>query len=185
MISEFLAQQLSGPVSQSVINSAKTEFDKAQIVLDYMASADIDDSTDDFLYLLGQWAGMPWPVAPAGTFDDTNFEFGLASNFPETGIHGFNTGLLGSVSITALALYPIGVYRNLLKAFCEMKAYGSSVRKLEELVKSLWPYYTISFNSDNDIVFTFVPNVSGAYLYALRAITDRLTVMPQVIFQQG
>jgi len=54
MISEFLAQQLSGPVSQSVINSAKTEFDKAQIVLDYMASADIDDSTDDFLYLLGQ-----------------------------------------------------------------------------------------------------------------------------------
>lgn len=184
MISPYLAQQLSGPISQSVINSTKDEFDKTQIELDYMLSADIDTSRSDFLYLLGQWAGLPWPSAPIGTFEENQFEFGSYEMYPQSSIRGFNAGLLSSVSINELVFYPAEVYVKILKAYSKIRSSGVSLAS-RGLVASFWPHYSLSYNADKDLVFTFMPNISGAYLYALRAIMPYVTVSPQVVYEQG
>lgn len=186
MISPYLAQQFSGPVSQATIDAAKAQFDKTQFELDYMYEADIDTIQTDFLYYIGVWCGLPWPLAPEGTFDEDMLVFGQASAYPESSaLNGFNAGLFFSTSVVDLVRVPRDVYLKLLKAWCKMRVEGVSVRTIESLVSAFSLDYTISYNADKDLVFTFLPNIAGSSLFALRILLPVVTVSPQVMLVQG
>lgn len=186
MISPYLAQQFSGPVSQATIDAAKTQFDKTQFELDYMYEADIDTIQTDLLYYIGVWCGLPWPLAPEGTFTENMLLFGQASTYPdEDALHGLGAGLFSSLSIIDMVRYPREVYLKLLKAWCKMRVEGVSVRTIESLVSAFSLNYTISYNADKDLVFTFLPNIEGSSLFALRGLLPIVAVSPSVVLAQG
>jgi len=186
MISPYLAQQFSGPVSQATIDAAKSQFDKTQFELDYMYEADIDTVQTDLLYYIGVWCGLPWPLAPEGTFDENMFIFSQASAYPEnSSLHGFDAGLLSSTSVVDLVKYPREVYLKLLKAWCKIRVEGVSVKTVESLVSAFSTNFTLSHNGDKDLVFTFLPNIEGSSLFALRWLLPIVAVNPGVVLVQG
>lgn len=186
MISPYLAQQFSGPVSQAIINSAKAQFDKTQFELDYIKNADIDTVQTDLLYYIGIWCGLPWPLAPEGTFEENMFWHSQAIDYPETSaLHGFSAGLLSSTSIVDMVQYPREVYVKLLKAWCKLRVEGLSLATIELLVSSFSTNYTLSYDANKDIVFTFLPNIESSSLFALRWLIPIVTTSPSVILAQG
>lgn len=180
-MSDKLAQQLSGPISNSIMAATEAEFAKTDIEIDYMRDLTIDSASGEILDQLGTWAGIPWPVAPSGTFDNNVFAFGAVASYPTTSIRGFNAGLLYSISPPTLVQYPEPMYRTILKAYCKIRSFGLTVTNAEELVRIFSVNYTLSYTADKDLKFTFSPSLDSASIIMLQRLIDIMAVSPQIV----
>lgn len=156
---QYLANQFSGELVQLLINTICDEWNINDQIADYYYNINIDNALAYDLYNIGLLIGLPWPSAPASTFDGTAFIFGTVDTFPVIDYQqGFGTisdltigGLWTSVTPTDVDLIPINFYRSLLKAFAFAKYNGITIHTIDVLAKVFSEDYLIGYSN----LFTF------------------------------
>lgn len=189
---KWLPSTLSGPIPSALDASSQASFAESDLELSYMRGLSIDTAEADVLIKIGLLVGLPWPSAPAGTFSNNRFTFDAAAYFPTlSNLKGFGGmglvigGGLSTARDDTKVLMPISSYRALLKLIATAKIKGFSVKTLDDLVHAFVSTpYTISWNSDYDIVCAFHPIIDTGPLFIIQKVIDLMTISPRVILEQ-
>ena len=189
---KWLAKQLTGILPSTLDTQAAVAFSDCDTEITYMRNLSIDTAEADVLAKIGLLVGLPWPSAPAGTFSGNMFTFGADSSFPTLntakGFGGIGVsfgGLLSTTREDTQVVMPISSYRALLKLVASAKVEGFSLRHLDDLVSTfVSTNYTISWNSDHDVVCAFNPIIDAGQLFIIQKVVDLMTISPRVILQQ-
>jgi hypothetical protein len=196
MLNEFLWSQLSGPLVQSLINAIENCDHDIDPILDYFYELTIDTASDEELIIIGLLIGVPWPTAPAGTFDDTVLILGPAGSLGVVidrfrGLGDRGTGLGGifqGSSAVSSQIMPVAKYRLLLKAIARMKLKGLSFTVMDEIVSIFSSSYVylwdLSGATDIHIKVSSL-DVSAGGMFILQKIFDRFSTDPYIEISRG
>lgn len=196
MANEYLWTQLSGPLAQSLIDAIEACESEVDSILEYFYGLSIDTADTNELVFIGLIIGVPWPTAPAGTFDDSVLIFGESGSLgtvidPNQGLGDLETGRGGlwrGTSDIAVQKMPIAKYRLLLKAIAKLKWGRLSFSTMDEVIAvfSHTYVYLWDLSTPTDIhINVSSADISAGDLFILQKIFDRFAIDPYIEVSRG
>jgi len=196
MPNEYLWSQLSGPLAQSLIDSIEVCESDIDSIFEYFYGLSIDTAEENELVFIGLIIGVPWPTAPAGTFDDSVLIFGESGSLgtvidPNQGLGDIEAGRGGlwrGTSDVSTQKMPIGKYRLLLKAIARLKWGRLSFATMDEVI-AVFSYnyvYLWDLSTPTDIhISVSAADISAGDLFILQKIFDRFSIDPYIEISRG
>ena len=202
----YLSEQLNGQYCQAVMNGILQSFQATDELLSYWNNLSIDTSYDNEIEnFLGLLVGYPRPFVDSSLISGNEFLLGSIVNnnallnnalpispLPEDltatvfdSNHGLSSlsnltsgGLLSSLGSTGIKL-PLAIYQAVLKKIAYIKYNGLTIVSIDNLMQLAGVSYTITYDSNQNIVITFASAVSEIYIYIFEVVFEIFATLPQ------
>jgi len=166
----YLAQQLSGPLAQGVINTVQAQYALSDPIINYWYGLNIDNAASNELAGIGYLVGLPWPSSITTTQATNSMILGISAGYPLASGQGLSSvgslsgGILWSNGYASAGLLDITSYRILLKAYAYLKWYGLSWVSIDKVASVF-----------GNLSYTFSPTIANKFTLGFSAgypVTD-------------
>lgn len=183
-------RQMNGPVISAFGAARDQQLEAATAIEDYLHGLTIDTANETELENIGRIIGYVRPLVPRG-FTSENLlllgtvpltqdeQIGLAEAGSEIG------GQLSTLAKSDTYYMGLGTYRKFLKSMAILKRYGITLQSIDKVVSIVSTDYTISHDSNHDVVVHFNSNIGYKNVWILTQLFYKVATIPQVLITTG
>lgn len=185
-----LPRQMNGPVINSFMQALGENLDPADQIDSHLQGLSIASAQESELESIGKIIGYPRPLMPAGLIDENTFVLGTLplQQDVQKGLSSVSTmigGELSSVNDLVSVYMPITTYRRALITMARIKAYGITLKNVNEIAALMDTSYEISWTEDGDILIHYEEAIGFSRIWVLSRLFYRIATAPQVLITAG
>ena len=183
---KYYPSQMNGPVISANGIAVNSRLADARAIEQYLYNLSIDTADETELENIGLIVGYPRPLVPEG-FNEENLFIFTTVPMSTSLLTGFSTvgsevgGKFTSVAPSESNYMSLELYRSMLKKVALIKRNGITLNSVDQIAKLITDDYTITWNSDKDIVLTFNTAIGYINVWILTQLFLRIATAPQVI----
>lgn len=185
-----LPRQMNGPVINSFMQALGENLDPADQIDSHLQGLSIASAQESELESIGKIIGYPRPLMPAGLADETTFVLGTTPLAYDVS-KGLSTvgsalgGQLVGVNDLVSVYMALPIYRQALITMARIKAYGITLKNVNEIAALMDTSYEISWTEDGDILIHYDEAIGFSRIWVLSRLFYRIATAPQVLITAG